>query len=67
MRAVAEYRIHAEECRKLAKLMAVPADRNAFEEMAQTWEILAKLREGDIEPKDWIVLSYSATPAKLWG
>jgi hypothetical protein len=33
-------------------LMAVPADRNAFEEMAQTWEILVKLREGDIEPKD---------------
>ena len=52
MRAVAEYRKHAEECRKLAKLMAVPADRNAFEEMAQTWEILVKLREGDIEPKD---------------
>jgi hypothetical protein len=52
MRAIAEYRKHAEECRKLARFMAVPADKNAFEEMAQTWEMLAKLRQGDIELED---------------
>ena len=52
MQAVAEYRQHAEECRRLAKLMAVPPDRNAFEEMAETWEVLAQLREGDIELND---------------
>ena len=52
MRAIAEYRKHAEECRKLAKLVTVPVDKNRFEQMAQTWEMLAKLRQGDIEPED---------------
>jgi hypothetical protein len=52
MRAVAEYRKHAEECRKLAMLTTVPDDKDAFEKMAQTWEMLARLRQGDIEPED---------------
>jgi hypothetical protein len=52
MRAVAEYRKHAAECRKLAKLTAAPADKIAFEEMARTWDMLANLRQGDIEPEN---------------
>ena len=52
MRTAAEYRRHAEDCRMMAKLMVVPADKKAFEEMAQTWEMLAKLRQGEIEPED---------------
>jgi hypothetical protein len=66
MRAIAEYRKHAEECRKLAKLVTVPVDKNTFEEMAQTWEMLAKLRQGDIARKTERDLLQRG-PAKPWG
>ena len=40
----AEYRRHAEECRRLAQHMAVPEDKRSLEELADTWEMLARLR-----------------------
>jgi ribosome-binding protein aMBF1 (putative translation factor) len=52
MRTVADYRRHAEECRKLAKLAANPEDKKVFEDMAHHWDMLADLRIGDIEPED---------------
>jgi hypothetical protein len=52
MRTVSEYRQHAEECRKLAKLAANLEDSKVFEDMAQKWDMLADLRIGDIEPED---------------
>jgi hypothetical protein len=45
MPMLADYRKHAEKCRERAKHMARPEDWGAFEEMAQTWEILADLHE----------------------
>jgi hypothetical protein len=52
MRIVSEYRQHAEECRKLAKLAANPDDRKVFDRMAQHWDMLADLRIGDVESGD---------------
>jgi hypothetical protein len=52
MRTVNEYSNSAEECRKLAKLMARPDDRKALEQMALTWEKLAKDRELDLQTDD---------------
>jgi hypothetical protein len=49
MRAVADYKKRAEECRQLAKLTAKPEDWQHFPEMAETWEMLAKHREIDLE------------------
>jgi hypothetical protein len=48
----AEYRKHARECRKLAHLTAVPADQQAFEEIARSWEMLAILSARAIDAKD---------------
>lgn len=50
MRIVAEYRRNAEECRKLAKLLTKAEDKRALEQMAETWEKLAVLRERDLIP-----------------
>ena len=44
MRSVTEYRKHAEECRKLAQQAAAPEDRRAFQEIAESWELMANLR-----------------------
>jgi hypothetical protein len=52
MRTITEYRRHAEECRRLARQTAGPADRRALEELAETWERLAKLRERDLVPEN---------------
>jgi hypothetical protein len=41
----AEYRHRADDCRNLARQMAKPEHWGAFEEMAQTWEMLADLHE----------------------
>ena len=49
MRTVIEYRANAEECRKLAKLMAKLEDKQTLENLAQAWEKLAKQRESDLE------------------
>jgi len=50
MRAAVEYRKHAEECRQLAQQMVAPEDKRALEELAETWETLAKLQ--DRKPKN---------------
>lgn len=47
MRTAVEYRRHADECRRLAQHTAVPEDRRALEELAETWEMLAKLNDRD--------------------
>jgi hypothetical protein len=52
MRAAAEYRKHAEECRRLAQQMVAPEDKRALEEMAKIWEMLEKLRDRDLVPHD---------------
>lgn len=52
MRTVAEYRVNADECRKLAKLMAKPDDKGTLEQMAQTWEKLAVEREYQLQSED---------------
>jgi hypothetical protein len=52
MRTVAEYLKHAEECRRLAKMMTVPEDKKTLVELAETWERLAALRQKDIMPDD---------------
>jgi hypothetical protein len=51
MRAVAEYRMHAVNCRELANLMAKPSDKEIFERLAQAWLKLAELRKRDREPE----------------
>jgi hypothetical protein len=45
MRAITEYRKHAEECRELATLMHNPDKNNIFKHLADTWERLAEFRE----------------------
>lgn len=40
----AEHRRHAEECRRLARHTAVPEDKRSLEELADAWEMLARLR-----------------------
>jgi hypothetical protein len=52
LRTVNEYRNNAEECRKLAKLMSRPDDRKTLEQMALTWEKLAKDRERELQTDD---------------
>jgi hypothetical protein len=47
MRTAAEYRRHAEECRRLARHTTVPADRQSLEKLAENWETLANLRDRD--------------------
>jgi hypothetical protein len=49
MRTVAEYRIHADKCRELANLVTTPTEKKILEEMAQSWEKLAELRQRDRE------------------
>jgi len=44
----AEYLKHAEDCRAMARA-AHPAHRVRLEEMAQTWEKLAKARKRQVE------------------
>jgi hypothetical protein len=44
MRRAVDYVQRAEECRRLARLGADRRDWGHFEEMAQTWELLAKLQ-----------------------
>jgi hypothetical protein len=48
MRTLAEYLKHAEECRRLAESMAAPEDKRLLQELAQTWERLARMRQKDI-------------------
>jgi plasmid stability protein len=52
MRAAAEYRKHAEECRRLAQQMVAPEDKRALEELADRWEMLEKLRDRNLVPEN---------------
>jgi hypothetical protein len=48
MKAVAEYRLYAEECRKLAAKMAVPEDKQALETIARACDRGANEREATL-------------------
>jgi hypothetical protein len=52
MLTAADCKHRAEECRRLAKLAARPEDWGHFQEMAQTWELLAKQRQSDKQLAD---------------
>jgi hypothetical protein len=45
LKTVAEYREHAEECRRMAQSIASPEHKAALMTMAKTWEGLALERE----------------------
>jgi hypothetical protein len=45
MKTVAEYRLHAEACRKLATKVSGPEDQQALETIARAWDRLANERE----------------------
>ena len=47
----AEYKDHAQECRKLAKQMLRPEDRDALERIAQIWERLDMISERHPDPE----------------
>ena len=52
MRAAGEYRKRAEECRRLAQQIVAPEDKRALEELADSWEMLEKLRDRDLIPEN---------------
>jgi hypothetical protein len=52
MRAVAEYRDRAQECRKLARMVCKLEDKYALDHAAQSWERLADRCSRDIEAED---------------
>jgi len=47
VRTAAEYKKFAKECRRLAQQIVLPQDKRVLEELAKTWEILAKLEYRD--------------------
>jgi hypothetical protein len=49
MDTVAEYRQNATECRKLSQLASKLEDKEALEQLAQTWEKLAASRERELQ------------------
>jgi hypothetical protein len=51
MLKVADYRLRAAECRKLAAEMRDPNHREQLEEMALAWERLAKARVDRLEQR----------------
>jgi hypothetical protein len=48
MKTVAEYRLYAEECRKLAAQMSQPEEKQALETMARAWESAANKWEAHL-------------------
>ena len=48
MKTVAEYREHAQECRRLAQSIASAENKVTLLSMAETWENLAAERENRI-------------------
>jgi hypothetical protein len=48
VKAVAEYRLYAEECRRLAANTARPEDKQALETIARAWERVADEREAHL-------------------
>jgi hypothetical protein len=48
VKTVAEYRLYAEECRKLAAKLARPEDKQAPETIARAWDRVADEREAQL-------------------
>jgi hypothetical protein len=48
MKTVAEYRLYAEECRKLAAKTTRPEDKQALETIARAWERVGDEREAQL-------------------
>ena len=48
MKTVAEYRLYANDCRKLAAKTALSEDKQALESIARAWERLADEREAQL-------------------
>jgi hypothetical protein len=48
MKTVAEYRLYAEECRKLAAKTERPEDKQALETIARAWDRIANEREASL-------------------
>jgi hypothetical protein len=48
MKTVAEYRMYAEECRKLAAKGQRPNDKQALETIARAWDRVANEREASL-------------------
>ena len=48
---VSEYRLHAEECRKMAKQSSLPHIRDELVKMAEAWDQLADQRWQELETK----------------
>jgi hypothetical protein len=48
MKTVAEYRLYAEECRKLAAQMSQPEEKQALATMARAWENAANKWEAHL-------------------
>ena len=48
MKTVAEYRLYAEECRRLASKTTRPQDKQALETIARAWDQVADEREAQL-------------------
>jgi hypothetical protein len=48
VKTVAEYRLYAEECRRLAAKTARPEDKQALETIARAWDRAADEREAQL-------------------
>jgi hypothetical protein len=49
VKKAADYRKHAAECRALARGTTVESERSQLIKMAETWDALARDREGYVE------------------
>ena len=49
MKKASEYRLHAEECRSLARKLEAGEHRELLLTMATTWDTLAEERERDLK------------------
>jgi hypothetical protein len=48
VKTVAEYRLYAEECRRLAAQTTRPQDKQALETIARAWDQVADEREAQL-------------------
>jgi hypothetical protein len=65
MRTSTDCTSRAEECRRLAKLVAKPEDWQHFLEMAATWDMLAKQRPSDKLAETWTLAEAIANSRNL--
>lgn len=63
MKKVSEYYQHADECRAMARTATTPEQKAMLENMAQTWEQLARNREATIRRRQRIAHLEKATLA----